>query len=170
MSGVSGGQEPGWKHYLRLVLNILIPFAGWFLLCFLGPKLLAFFMPFVIGWIIAMITNPLVRFLEKRARLVRRHSSFVIVISALALVVGLLYLAGVGIFRLMRQFMMDLPALYAGIERCAPERRTDGKSADLPSGECPSGVDGDRRQSGFFSQYGCGKDGFSHHGGGRHCG
>ena len=129
MSGVSGGQEPGWKHYLRLVLNILIPFAGWFLLCFLGPKLLAFFMPFVIGWIIAMITNPLVRFLEKRARLVRRHSSFVIVISALALVVGLLYLAGVGIFRLMRQFMMDLPALYAGIE--ADVRRSVGQTENL---------------------------------------
>mgnify|MGYP005929161401 CR=1 FL=1 len=92
MSGIETGQkekEPGWQHILRLVLNILIPAAGWFLLCFMGPKLLGFFMPFVVGWIIAMIANPLVRFLERRLRLVRRHSSIVIVAGALALVIGL---------------------------------------------------------------------------------
>ena len=50
-------------------------------------------MPFVVGWIIAMIANPLVRFLERRLKLVRRHSSIVIVAGALALVIGLLYLA-----------------------------------------------------------------------------
>ena len=54
--------EPQWRYILRLILNIMIPASGWFFLCFLGPKLLGFFMPFVVGWIIAMIANPLVRF------------------------------------------------------------------------------------------------------------
>ena len=85
-------EEAGWRHYLRLVLNIVIPLTGWILLCFLGPKIIKFFMPFVIGWVIAMIANPLVRFLERRVKLVRRHSSIVIVAAALALVIGLLYL------------------------------------------------------------------------------
>ena len=85
--------EPQWRYILRLILNIMIPASGWFFLCFLGPKLLGFFMPFVVGWIIAMIANPLVRFLERRLKLVRRHSSIVIVAGALALVIGLLYLA-----------------------------------------------------------------------------
>ena len=65
-------EETGWKHYLRLILNIVIPLTGWLLICLLGPKLLKFFMPFVIGWVIAMIANPLVRFLERRVKLVRR--------------------------------------------------------------------------------------------------
>ena len=60
--------EPQWRYILRLILNIMIPASGWFFLCFLGPKLLGFFMPFVVGWIIAMIANPLVRFLESGIR------------------------------------------------------------------------------------------------------
>ena len=51
-------EETGWKHYLRLIPNIVIPLTGWLLICLLGPKLLKFFMPFVIGWVIAMIANP----------------------------------------------------------------------------------------------------------------
>ena len=109
-------EETGWKHYLRLILNIIIPLTGWLLICLLGPKLLRFFMPFVIGWVIAMIANPLVRFLERRVKLVRRHSSIVIVAAALALVIGLLYLLVSRTFVLLRQFIMDLPGLYAGIE------------------------------------------------------
>ena len=109
-------EETGWKHYLRLILNIVIPLTGWLLICLLGPKLLKFFMPFVIGWVIAMIANPLVRFLERRVKLVRRHSSIVIVAAALALVIGLLYLLVSRTFVLLRQFIIDLPGLYAGIE------------------------------------------------------
>lgn len=109
-------EEDGWKHYLRLILNIMIPAAGWLLLIILGPKLLRFFMPFVIGWIIAMIANPLVRFLERRVRLVRRHSSIVIVVSALGLVIGLIYLLVSRSIWLLRGFFEDLPDLYAGIE------------------------------------------------------
>ena len=51
------------RRYARLILNIVIPAVEILLVCLLGPKLLKFFMPFVIGWIIAMIANPLVRFL-----------------------------------------------------------------------------------------------------------
>ena len=109
-------EDAGWKHYLRLMLNILIPVTGWILLCVMGPKVLKFFMPFVIGWIIAMIANPLVRFLERRVKLVRKHSSFVIVVAALALVVGLIYLILSRSLVLLHGFMKDLPALYEGIE------------------------------------------------------
>lgn len=109
-------EENGWKHYLRLILNIVIPFGGWAAACLLGPKLLTFFMPFVIGWILAMIANPLARFLENRVNLVRRHSSMVIVGTALALVIGLLYLLISRSFLLLRRFILDLPELYASME------------------------------------------------------
>ena len=102
------------KKYLRVILNTVIPVAAIGLLVYLGPKLLRFFLPFVIGWILAMIANPLVRFLERRLKLVRRHSSIVIVAAALALVIGLLYLLVSRTFVLLRQFIIDLPGLYAG--------------------------------------------------------
>lgn len=100
------------KKYLRMILNIVIPLAGLCLVCFLGPKLLSFFMPFVIGWIIAMIANPLVRFLERHLKLVRRHGSMVIIVGVLVLVIGLLYLAITWIYSELAGFVGDLPLLY----------------------------------------------------------
>lgn len=77
------------KKYLKIFLNMGISIAGLILVVWLGPKLLGFFMPFVIGWLIALIANPLVRFLEKRLKIVRKHSSAVIVIGVLAgIIVG----------------------------------------------------------------------------------
>ena len=104
---------------------IVIPLTGWLLICLLGPKLMKFFMPFVIGWVIAMIANPLVRFLERRVKLVRRHSSIVIVAAALALVIGLLYLLVSRTFVLLRQFIIDLPGL-TGVGRCGPQHGAAG--------------------------------------------
>lgn len=56
-------------------MNILVPVLTVYVVCVWGLRLLAFFAPFVIGWIVAMIANPLVRFLEKKIKLVRKHSS-----------------------------------------------------------------------------------------------
>ena len=76
------------KRIFRIILNILIPAGTIVLVCTLGPWLLRFFMPFVVGWCIALICNPLVKFLEKRLKLVRKHSSAVIVAVVLALFPG----------------------------------------------------------------------------------
>lgn len=98
-----------------MILNIIIPLLWVAVICLVGPKLLRFFMPFVIGWVVAMIANPLVRFLESRVKLVRKHSSVLIVIAVLALVIGAGYFL---ISRLIIQgiaFAKDLPALYRTI-------------------------------------------------------
>lgn len=101
------------KKYARVILNIVIPLMGIGLVWFLGPKLLRFFMPFVIGWVIAMIANPLVRFLDRKLKMVRKHSSVLIVVVVLAAVISLGYFL---ISRLVIQAISlakDLPELYA---------------------------------------------------------
>jgi len=100
------------RKYAKIILNIMIPAIEIVAVCLLGPKLLKFFLPFVIGWIIAMITNPLVRFLESKVKIVRKHSSMMIVVVALAAVIGLGYFL---VSRLIVQAVslaMDLPDLY----------------------------------------------------------
>lgn len=97
---------------VRYLLNILIPITGWVLFLFLGPRLLKFFMPFVIGWFLAMLANPLVRFLEKRLKIVRKHSTAVIIILVLAGVVALLYLLIGRLFVMGRNLVQDIPGLY----------------------------------------------------------
>ena len=105
----------GAKRWLRMVINILIPLAGIFLTCFFLPRLLGFFLPFVIGWLLAMIANPLVKYLERHLKLVRRHSSMLIIISVLALVIGLSYLAISCLYRELRGFVSDAPAIYESV-------------------------------------------------------
>lgn len=79
-----------WVKYVRIITNLLIFLLLMFLLIFIGPKILGFFMPFLIGLIIAWIANPLVKFLEKHLKIVRKFGSAIIII----LVLGLIFVAG----------------------------------------------------------------------------
>lgn len=102
----------GVRKYAKVILNIIFPAACiGFAVCIL-PRLLIYFMPFVIGWILAMMANPLVRFLERRMKLVRKHSSMLIVVLALAVVIGLIYLIVSRAIVLAAGFIRDLPQMY----------------------------------------------------------
>ena len=97
---------------MKSFVNILLSLAALLLVCLLLPRLLVFFMPLVIGWIIAMIANPLVRFMEKRMKIVRKHSSMLIIIGAVALVAVGGYFAVSRIIREIYGFIGTLPELY----------------------------------------------------------
>ena len=103
------------RKYLRNLVNIVLFLVGVVLVCLLVPRFLIFFMPFVVGWIIAMIANPLVKFMEKRLKIVRKHSSMVIIIGTIALIV----LGGYGILswlaRELYGFIGVLPELYEAL-------------------------------------------------------
>ena len=72
------------EKYAKLLVNLLLWAAGIVLLFTVVPRLLLFFLPLVIGWILAILANPLVRLMEKRFRIVRRHGSMLIIITAIA--------------------------------------------------------------------------------------
>lgn len=100
------------RKYASILLNIIVPVAEILLVCLLGPRLLKFFMPFVIGWVIAMIANPLVRFLESRVRIVRKHSSVMIVVVVLAVIIGLGYFLVSRLLWQAFELAKNLPELY----------------------------------------------------------
>ena len=52
------------RKYAGIILNILVPLLTVYLVCVWGLRLVMFFLPFVIGWIVAAIANPVVRFFE----------------------------------------------------------------------------------------------------------
>ncbi len=98
--------------YLKILVNLLVAVLGIVFLCFIFPRMITFFMPFVIGWLISMIANPLVRFLEKRLKIVRKHGSMMIIIAVLAAVILLGYL---GISKLVVEtgnLIENLPQIY----------------------------------------------------------
>lgn len=102
------------KH-LKTIINLLMYVIGILLLFILVPKLLRFFMPFVIGWIIAWIANPLVRFFEKRLKIVRKHGTWLVIVGALALVIAACYFAIVILVREGVSFVKSLPLYYSAI-------------------------------------------------------
>lgn len=102
-------REP--KIYIKIVVNTLLFIIAVLFLLFVVPKLLGFFMPFVIGWIVSMIANPLVKFLEKKVKIVRKHSSAIIITVVLAAIVGLLYVTIAMIVKESMQLIDELPEL-----------------------------------------------------------
>lgn len=104
------------RKYARIFLNIAVPLVTIYLICVWGPRFLGFFLPFVIGWVVAMIANPLIRFLEKKIRILRRHSSMVLIVGVLALVIFGLYFLGSRGLRELVLFVRALPGLYAEVQ------------------------------------------------------
>lgn len=77
--------------YLKIAINIasvllVFAFCVWIL-----PRIIVFFMPFVIAGIIALIANPLVRFLEQKLKIVRKAGTVVVIVLVLGLVVLVCY-------------------------------------------------------------------------------
>lgn len=103
--------------YIKILVNLLIFIVTLFLLFFAVPKVLGFFAPFVIGWIIAMIANPLVRVMEKRIRIVRKHSSAIIIVAVILAVVGVLYGIAYYLISQISSLMSDLPEMLTTVQQ-----------------------------------------------------
>ena len=98
------------KRYTQLVLNILVPILMIAAVVIFVPKLLIFFIPFIIGAVIAWIANPLIRFLNTKTKLMeRQHASVVIILFMLVLIGAILYLVISVAFRFCVGFAADLP-------------------------------------------------------------
>lgn len=107
-------REP--KIYIKALLNLLIALITFLIIIFVVPKLLGFFMPFAIGWVIAIIANPMVKWLEKKVKIVRKHSSAIIVIGTIAIVIFILYYIITILGREFMNLIQDLPVLYADFD------------------------------------------------------
>ena len=123
--------------YLKIFANLLVSVLVIFLIFYLCPKILIFFMPFVIGYIISLIANPMVRFLEKRLKIVRKHSSMIIIIGVLVAVILILYLA---IGKLVEEIILlinDLPEIY---ENLAAEFNAVGDNLQIIVNRLPQNI------------------------------
>ncbi len=121
-------------EYIKILVNFLLA-IGVLLFTFLVlPKLLGFFLPFVIGWIVAMIANPLVKFLEKRVKILRKHSSAIIIVVVIGVIVGVIYLLIAMLIRESKQLAGDLPNILEqlGLQLTQLSIRIRQASADMP--------------------------------------
>ena len=106
------GDEGRKELHKRIVTNLAVYAVGLLLLIFVAPRLIAFFMPMLIAWIIATIANPMVHFLEDKIKIMRKHGSAIVIVAVLLLVGGLLYLAVYATARELISLVYDLPGAY----------------------------------------------------------
>jgi sporulation integral membrane protein YtvI len=124
------------KKYIKSILAFLFTVVGIVLGIIIGIKFLRFFMPFVIGWVIALIANPLVRFAESRMKMVRKYTSMLIIIIVLGLIVGAVYLAGSKVVDETTKLVEQAPDIYQSFSQDYKEveKNLDRFILELPQG------------------------------------
>lgn len=125
-------QRPYWKVIVSLAFSLV----GTATFLIIGIKAIGFFAPLVVGWVISTVAYPLVCWLEKRLKIVKKLGSVIIIICVLVAVVGISYGAVSVIVREVRSLIQDFPVLYADLENGVRQiaAKMSGIAALLPDG------------------------------------
>lgn len=103
------------RTYLKVFLNLAL-MLGIVLFCIYAlPRLLVYFMPFLIGYIVALIASPMVKFLEKTFKIKRKASSAFVVIAVIGLVILAGYFLVSVLAKRIMEFVRELPVLWEDI-------------------------------------------------------
>jgi sporulation integral membrane protein YtvI len=104
------------KKYCKALVNIAVAAAILAAVLFLLPRVFVFFMPFVAGWIVALMAGPLVHFFEEKIKLKRKAGSAFVIIVIIALVVLLIYVVCAQLFQQVSGLLGALPEMLEGVE------------------------------------------------------
>ncbi len=104
--------RPYWQVVVSLIFSVLATVA----FVYFGIKALGFLMPFVVGWIISAIATPVVNWLEKRFKIVKKLGTALIVIVVLALIILVLYFSISWLVSEIGDIIRNFPQLYKQLE------------------------------------------------------
>lgn len=99
----------------RILVNLGVALAGVLFLIFVVPQLVRFLMPLIVAWIFAMIANPIIRFLEKRIKIMRKHGSALVIILVLAALIAAFYGLAVLVASQFSSWVTELPEVYDSV-------------------------------------------------------
>lgn len=103
------------RPYWKVIVSLTFSLIATVLVIVAGVGLIRFLMPFVIGWLIACIANPVVCWLEKKVKIEKKFGSAIMIIVVLGAVVGLIYLILSLLVREAGAWIVSLPELYRDI-------------------------------------------------------
>ncbi len=102
-------QESTLHKYARWFFSLALTVLGCVLAVKVLPRLLVFFMPFVIGWIIALLAAPLVRFARRKLHMTGKLVSGIFIVVVILIILGILYGLGSLLFSEIVAFVPSLP-------------------------------------------------------------
>lgn len=102
--------------YKKIFLNLLIAIVVLLVVIFVVPRGIVLFMPFILGWLVSLMANPLVKFLEEKLKIKRKALSAMVIILVIAAVITVCYLIIAKLLSEFLGFMEDLPALWRSLQ------------------------------------------------------
>lgn len=100
--------RPYWKVIVSLAFSLLATA----LVVGIGIAGIRIFAPFVVGWIIACIANPVVCWLDKKLKIKRKLGSALMIVLVIGTVIGLAYLVISMLVREIGGWVVSLPAVF----------------------------------------------------------
>ncbi len=104
------------RAYCKALANIILALIGVVVLITVVPRVLSFFMPFVVAWIIALLASPMVKFLEDKLRIKRKAGTACVIIAVIALIILIGYGIAVFLIDQIQGLMHDLPDIWEGLQ------------------------------------------------------
>lgn len=109
-----------WVDYLIKYTKYAINLLTWGLIIWfvvrIFPKIVLLLMPFVIGWIIASLANPLVRYSEGKFKFNRKLMSVLVIVLLVSLLSMTLYFAISKLVSEASAFASQIPTMYSSIK------------------------------------------------------
>lgn len=105
--------RPYWKVIVSFVFSIL---ATVFVIV-AGVELIQFLAPFVVGWIVAWIANPVVCWLDRKLKIKRKLGSALMIVLVIGAVIAVAYLVISLLIREMGNWIESLPTLFDTVKQ-----------------------------------------------------
>lgn len=107
-----GDQRPYWK----VAVSLLFSLSATIIFVYIGIRAVFFFMPFVVGWLLSVMAAPLVSFLEKRLRIMKKLGSAITIVLVLAICIGVIYLIVSRMWNEIATLVKNFPDMYRDLE------------------------------------------------------
>lgn len=98
--------------YLKIACNLLIFVVTLLLIIKVVPKVMVFFSPFVVGFVISLMVNPVIRFLERKIKIKRKYSFTFLTVLLIGIIVLICYGIVVGLVNGIQGFVANFPDMY----------------------------------------------------------
>lgn len=103
------------RPYWKVIVSLAFSLIATALVIVLGVGAIRIFAPFVIGWIIACIANPVVCWLDKKLKIQKKLGSALIIVVVIAAVIGLAYLIISMLVREIGSWIVSLPVVFDSV-------------------------------------------------------
>lgn len=101
----------------KIIANLLVALVMLIVVIFVVPKIAVFFMPFIIGWIIALIANPPVKFLSEKLKIKRKAGTAIVIIVVIIGVILSVYGIGSMLIEQATGYINSLPEMWIELEK-----------------------------------------------------